>query len=85
MYDVSQYAPQHPGAEQLILDTAARQDASELFGLAQHSLVARKLFTTLVAPGVHAMPRPVPLRDGTVRPRRTASDHVSLSDASDFT
>ena len=56
IYDVTNYAPLHPGSSALLLDAAAREDASELFGRGRHSPSARKLLQTLVVPGLDAVP-----------------------------
>ena len=66
VYDVTSYAPRHPGAETLLLDAATQEDATDLFGLGRHSAYARRLLQSLAVPGLEA----VPYGQGLVRLRR---------------
>ena len=56
VYDVTSYAPHHPGAERLLLDAASLEDASESFGMGRHSTAARRLLRTMALEGLQGVP-----------------------------
>ena len=57
VYDVTAFAPHHPGGEALILNAAtAVEDASRLFGMGRHSHSARQMLSTMAIDGLTHIP-----------------------------
>mmetsp|Transcript_27285 Transcript_27285/g.58776 ORF Transcript_27285/g.58776 Transcript_27285/m.58776 type:complete len:302 (-) Transcript_27285:378-1283(-) len=56
VYDVTDFARRHPGADELLLKAAEERDASSLFAITGHSNEARKILQALVVPGLEELP-----------------------------
>ena len=56
VYDVTSFAPHHPGAVELLAAAAAVPDATDFFDGANHSERARRMLRQLAVPGLERVP-----------------------------
>ena len=68
IFDATDFADRHPGADQILRRAAAESDCTQGFDAANHTERARTILRRLVVPGLEAITEPPPL----ARPRPRA-------------
>ena len=73
IFDVTDFAAQHPGADALLVEAATEEDSTLSFDAIGHTQRARRILMTLTVPSLSSMPLADPLLPPP-RLRRAASD-----------
>ena len=71
VYDVTDFLEHHPGSPDLLLEAAARADATHSFEMGAHSKSALQMLATFVVPGLEAVPYSPEIEELQQRPLRS--------------